>query len=118
MDERPELTAVIERRPAKDASRVAIVITILWVAIGGGFALSQLRESGAPIVWLATFGGLGTALGALYALLAFRPRSAGWLLMFSAVCMPTYAAAFVNLMPLVLAVVLLRRARRDATTGD
>ena len=31
--------------------------------------------------------------------------------------MPTYAAAFVNLMPLVLAVVLLRRARRDAATG-
>jgi len=118
MDERPELAAVIERRPAKDASWVAIVITILWVAIGGGFALSQLRESGAPIVWLATFGGLGTALGALYALLAFRPRSAGWLLMFSAVCMPTYAAAFVNLMPLVLAVVLLRRARRDAATGS
>lgn len=111
MNGRPELAAEIERRPAKDAAGVPILITILWVAIGGGLALSQLRESGAPIVWLATFGGLGTALGALYALLAFRPRPAGWLLMFSAVCMPTYAAAFVNLMPLVLAVVLLRRAQ-------
>ena len=118
MNERSALAAEKEGRPAKDASRVAIVITILWVAIGGGFALSALRGSGAPIVWLATFGGLGTALGALYALLALRLRPAGWLLMFSAVCMPTYAAAFVNLMPLVLAVILLRRARRDATTGD
>ena len=111
MNERPELAAEIERQPAKATAGVPILITILWVAIGGGFALSALRESGAPIVWLATFGGLGAALGALYALLALRLRPAGWLLMFSAVCMPTYAAAFVNLMPFVLAVVLLRRAQ-------
>lgn len=103
----------IEPRPVLQA------LSLVWAAAGGAIAaggFSDVTADARPLLFVISVLGPCAALAAASAFAIGRDRLAGLCLIAKAIVTPTYAAAALNLVPLVAGLAWLVRSVRSQRT--
>ncbi|MBI1843670.1 MAG: hypothetical protein HYR89_03530 [Actinobacteria bacterium] len=107
-----EQDASWSRRTVAKLVRVVRVLGPVWAAFAIGMAVVALPDVNSDAVWVVTLAAIVAAAASVAAgfTVVRRPRLAGALLVVAAFTAPTFAAIWLNVIPLLIGLVLVARA--------